>query len=102
MADHHAVDFTQVGTALRSRPKCRTTRRVVPTCETAENGELFRIQLLARAIDLGQFVMRIERGGGIAGKMFATAQNSLCAHGVVECARVLDHFVDRLSVTATA
>ena len=56
----------------------------------------------ARALDFRQIVMRIERRGGVAGKMFAAARDPLLAQGVVECARQPNDFVDGRAVAAAA
>ena len=66
MADHHTVD---------------------PVGELTEDSQFVCIQLGAGPLDHRQLVMRVERGGGVAGKMFAAARDPLPSQCIVECAR---------------
>ena len=65
VANHHAID------ARSNLPK---------------NGQLVRLQLLARAIDLREIVVRIETRRGVTGEMFAAAGDAFCAQGIIESA----------------
>src|SRR5438093_8530473 len=81
VANHHAID----NMALRSS---RTAAG-----KSAEDCQLFAIQLFASTIDLRQTVMGIDDGSRIAGKMFSAAGYSRSAQRVVKGSRVPDHLL---------
>ena len=64
--------------------------------------ELIRVQLGARAFDQRQVVVRVDGGGGVAGKMFAAARDPFPAQGVVKGAGQPDDLLDVPSVAAAA
>src|ERR1043166_8979071 len=66
-----------------------------------KDGQLLLIQLGTRPVDFRQIMVSVHSGGRIPGKMFATAQNPLLAHRVIECAGQSYHLLDSLAV-ATA
>ena len=70
--------------------------------KTAEDGQFVLFHRLARALDHRKLVMRVERRGGIAGKMFAAAENPCRAQAAVKGAGLRDDLCRRAAVTAAA
>ena len=70
--------------------------------ELAKDRELVRLQLFAGALDQREIVMRIDRRGGVAGKMFSAARDPLGAQGIVESPGQPNDFRDVAAVAAAA
>jgi hypothetical protein len=65
-----------------------------------EDGEFVGLHEFAGALDAGEFVVGIESGTGVAGKVFAAAQHSGGAEGVVECGGFLVDFGGGAAIAA--
>src|SRR5437762_5705375 len=89
VTNHHAIDNVVLGSS-------RTVAR-----KSAEDCELFAIQLFTGTIDFRQTVMGIDDRGGIAGEMFPAACYPRNTQRAIEHSRVPDYLIDRFSVKAT-
>src|SRR5438045_8900023 len=89
MTNHHAVHV-------------RAAQRAVLTRKMAKDRQLLSVQLLARAVDFRQIVMRVHRRRGVTGKMFAAAQDPLLAKRVVKRAGQPNDLFDVLAITTPA
>src|ERR1041385_7189825 len=69
--------------------------------EGTKNGELFAIQLFARAIDLRETMVSVDDRSRIAGKMFTAASYRRCSQSRVKRPVVSDHLLNRLPITAS-
>ena len=81
VADHHAVHLVSEG---------------------AEHGEFAGVEFGAGAVDARQFVVRIEPGESIAGKMFAAGKNPFGGHRRAEGLGIGDGFLDAAAVATAA
>src|SRR5437868_14423713 len=76
VTNHHAID--EVGAielnrpCFRCRPRCRRSRRTAAR-KSAEDSEVFAIQLFLGPFDFRQTVMRIDHCSRVPGEMFPAA-----------------------------